>query len=117
MRDIAPDDSVFLLDLGKKKEQKETGKKGVEAEFVKAVKKAGGKAYKFNSEMNRGVSDRLVVFPNQVWFVEIKRKSGKLTPLQVKFKEFILNLNLNHFVVYGKEDIDKFLNKAKRTYE
>lgn len=100
---------MFNINPNKKKEQKEIGKKGVEAEFVKAVKLAGGKAYKFTSEMNRGVSDRIVVFPGQVWFVEVKRKSGVMSPLQKKFRLFITGLNLNHFVVYGKEDIHAFL--------
>ncbi len=100
---------MFELDPNKKKEQKEIGKKGVEAEFVKAIRLVGGKAYKFTSEMNRGVSDRIVVFPGQVWFVEVKRKSGKLSPLQGKFKDFINFLNLNHFVVYGVDDIPNFL--------
>lgn len=99
---------MFEIDPFKKKSQRETGKSGVEKDFVLAVKKAGGKAYKFTSENNRGVSDRLVLFPGQVWFVEIKRDNGKLTPLQVFFKETVIQLKLNHFVVYGKKDIDKF---------
>lgn len=105
---------MFELDPFKRKEQKEIGKKGVEADFVKAVRLAGGKAYKFESEMNRGVTDRIVVFPGQVWFVEIKRKTGKLSPLQIEFRDFIKGLFLNHFVVYGIEDIPKFLQEVKR---
>ena len=100
---------MFEINPNKKEEQTEIGKKGVEADFVKKVRLAGGKAYKFTSENNRGVSDRLVVFPGQVWFVEIKRSSGKLTPLQEKFKDYIRGLGLNHFVVYGAEDIILFL--------
>lgn len=93
----------------KKKQQKEIGKKGVEAEFVKAVSLSGGKAFKFTSEMNRGVPDRLVVYPGQVWFVEIKREGGKLTPLQIEFKRFIKARKLNHFTVMGKQGINEFL--------
>lgn len=103
---------MFELNPYKVKEQRETGKKGVERDFVSAVAKAGGKAYKFTSENNRGVSDRLVVFPGQVWFVEIKRKSGKLTPLQIVFRDFIKLFKLNYFVVYGKEDILKFIRRV-----
>lgn len=105
---------MFNIDPYKQKEKKEIGKAGVEAEFVKAIRLVGGKAYKFTSEMNRGVSDRIVVFPGQVWFVEVKRSSGKLTPLQEDFADFITGMKLNHFVVYGIEDIQKFLQEVKR---
>jgi len=105
---------MFELNPNKEKEQKEIGKKGVEAEFVKAIRLANGKAYKFTSEMNRGVSDRIVVFPGQVWFVEIKRTHGKLSPLQKKFRDFIKFLHLNYFVVYGEGDIQNFLEVVKQ---
>ena len=102
-----------MFELNPYKERKETGKNGVERKFVQAVQRAGGKAFKFTSEMNRGVSDRLVVFPGQVWFVEVKRKSGKLTPLQEHFRQFIKDFRLNHYTVYGTEQIQDFLNKVK----
>jgi hypothetical protein len=100
---------MFEVNPYKKEVQRETGKKGVETDFVKEVRKAGGKAYKFTSENNRGVSDRLVIFPGQVWFVEIKRDNTELSPLQKEFKLKIIGFNLNHFVVYGKKDIKTFL--------
>jgi hypothetical protein len=105
---------MFKIDPFKKKSQRETGKKGVETDFVTAVSRAGGKAYKFTSENNRGVSDRLVIFPGQVWFVEIKREDTDLSPLQVVFKNFILQNNLNHFVVYGKPGIKQFLQEVSK---
>jgi hypothetical protein len=104
---------MFELNPYKQKEKKEIGKAGVEAEFVKAVRLSGGKAFKFVSEMNRGVSDRIVVYPGQMWFVEVKRKSGKLSPLQIEFQKFITSLGLNHFVVYGLEGIKQFIQKVK----
>ena len=104
---------MFEINPNKKKKQRETGRGGVEQRFVLAVKKAGGKAFKFTSEMNRGVSDRIVVFPGQVWFVEIKRENGKLTPLQQEFKNFIQSLQINYFTVYGERGITNFLKKVK----
>lgn len=109
---------MFEINPGKKKKQLETGRKGVEAEFVKQVRLNGGKAFKFVSEMNRGVSDRIVTFPGQAWFVEIKRTHGKLSPLQEKFRDYIKSLGLNHYVIYGVGDIQNFLEvvyaRAKR---
>jgi hypothetical protein len=104
---------MFELDPGKKKSQRETGKQGVEKDFVKAVALAGGKAFKFVSENNRGVSDRIVIFPGQVWFVEIKRSDTDLTPLQEEFKKFILDNQLNHYIVYGPVGIIDFLRRVK----
>ena len=104
---------LFNINPEKPKNQREIGKNGVEAEFVKAMKKQGWRAYKFTSEMNRGVSDRLVTTPGQVWFVEIKRDNGKLTPLQESFKKHCLDNNLNHFVVYGVKDVPKFIEEVK----
>jgi len=105
---------MFDINPHKKKVQRETGKKGVERDFVTAVKKSGGKAYKFTSEMNRGVSDRIVVFSGQVWFVEIKRENTDLTPLQKKFKQYIESLGLNHFTVYGLPGISQFFKELEK---
>jgi len=105
---------LFGINPNKTKEQREIGKSGVEAQFVTAVAKCGWKAYKFTSEMNRGVSDRLVIAPGQVWFVEIKRKSGELSPLQESFRDRCLMNNLNHFIVYGKDGIKDFIKEVKK---
>lgn len=102
-----------MFEYNPNKKQRETGKQGVETDFVTAVKKAGGKAFKFTSENNRGVSDRIVIFPGQVWFVEIKRDGGKLTPLQADFKDYILAQKLNHFVVIGQNGIKDFLKEVQ----
>ena len=102
-----------MFEYKPKKEQREIGKQGVESDFVTAVRKAGGKAFKFVSENNRGVSDRIVIFPGQVWFVEVKRRTGKLSPLQEDFKDFIEARGLNHFVVYGEEGIQEFLKEVQ----
>ena len=45
----------------------------VENEFVKAVRKAGGVAYKLTSQTTNGLPDRLVLFfPGKCCFVELK---------------------------------------------
>ncbi len=105
---------MFELNPHKKKQQKEIGKKGVEFDFVTAVSCAGGRSYKFVSPQNRGVSDRIVIFPGQVWFVEIKRETTDLTPLQERFRNFITESGLNHFTVYGKPGIKQFLQEVQK---
>lgn len=57
----------------------------VENEFVKAVRKAGGVAYKFTSQTANGLPDRLVLFfPAKTIFVELKAPGKQLRPLQRK---------------------------------
>ena len=57
----------------------------VENEFVKAVRKAGGVAYKLNSLTANGLPDRLVLFfPAKTVFVELKAPGKQMRPLQRK---------------------------------
>lgn len=64
----------------------------VESNYVKEVKDAGGKAYKFTSPGRRNVPDRLVLFKippalrkaiaKYFWFAEIKAPGKKPRPGQ-----------------------------------
>ena len=84
--------------------------KEVEAYLIKQVEGRGGKAYKFVSPAHRGVADRVVVFPKgQVWFVEVKTETGRLSPLQEAFRRDINNLGGNYVCLYGKKDVDLWL--------
>ena len=65
----------------------------VENEFVKAVRKAGGVAYKLNSLTANGLPDRLVLFPlGKTLFVELKAPGKQMRPLQVKRRRQLQNL-------------------------
>jgi hypothetical protein len=81
----------------------------IEAYLVKRVKALGGMAYKFVSPSNRGVADRLVVLPGQIWFVEAKQETGRLTALQALFMEQMRRMGHNAIVVWSKEDVDKWV--------
>lgn len=82
----------------------------IERHLVRRVKDAGGKAYKFVSPTNRGVADRLVVLPGgRVWFIEVKKIGGRLSPLQRFFAEEIKVLGCNYAIVWTKEDVDAFI--------
>ena len=59
----------------------------VENEFVKAVRAAGGVAYKLTSQTANGLPDRLVLFFRaKTVFVELKAPGKTLRPLQIKRK-------------------------------
>ncbi len=65
----------------------------VENEFVKAVRKAGGVAYKLTSQTANGLPDRLVLFfPAKTVFVELKAPGKQLRPLQRKRRYQLMKL-------------------------
>ena len=65
----------------------------VENEVVKAVRKAGGVAYKLTSQTANGLPDRLVLFfPAKTIFVELKAPGKQLRPLQRKRRYQLMKL-------------------------
>ena len=65
----------------------------IENEFVKAVQKAGGVAYKLTSQTTNGLPDRLVLFfPSKAVFVELKAPGKQLRPLQKKRRHLLMKL-------------------------
>ena len=59
--------------------------RNIESEFVRAVRNAGGIAYKLNSQTVNGLPDRLVLFfPGKCCFAELKAPGKQMRPLQVK---------------------------------
>lgn len=65
----------------------------VENEFVKAVKSAGGAAYKLTSQTANGLPDRLVLFfPAKTVFVELKAPGKMMRPLQRKRRYQLMKL-------------------------
>ena len=65
----------------------------VENEFVKAIKAAGGVAYKLTSQTANGLPDRLVLFfPAKTVFVELKAPGKMMRPLQRKRRYQLMKL-------------------------
>ena len=82
----------------------------VERYFVWAVQRAGGRTWKFTSPSNRGVADRIACLPDgSTWFVELKTRGGRLSPLQVLFSEQVLELKQKYAVLWTKEQVDQWL--------
>ena len=72
----------------------------VENEFIRAVKKAGGVAYKLNSLTTNGLPDRMVLFfPGKVCFVELKAPGKQMRPLQVKRRYQLQKLGFPVFCI------------------
>ena len=87
----------------------------VERHFVWAVERAGGKTWKFTSPGRKGVADRIACLPDgQTWFVELKTKGGRLSPLQNVFAADMAYLQQNYVCLWNKEQIDAFVKTVSR---
>lgn len=98
--------------------------KASEKRLKEEVAKIGGITFKFQSQNNRGVSDRIVLFNGAVYFVEMKRVGiTKLSSLQSVFKGVIQYHGGTFSLVSGHDGVDKFVrdlkegNKIKEIYK
>ena len=88
----------------------------IENEFVKAVRKAGGVAYKLNSLTANGLPDRLVLFfPARTVFVELKAPGKKMRPLQKKRNGKLEALGFLVFCIDRTEQIEEVLREIQRS--
>ncbi|MBP3038077.1 VRR-NUC domain-containing protein [Bacillaceae bacterium Marseille-Q3522] len=77
------------------------------------VKKAGGKAYKWESPGNDGVPDRIVIFPgNRIYFIELKAPGKKPRPLQLKKINELLAFSCEVEVIDSRELVDEFVRRV-----
>jgi hypothetical protein len=81
----------------------------IERYFVWTVQRMGGVTYKFRALNCKGVSDRIACLPGgATWFVELKAPNGRLSPLQRKFAEDMVQLNQNYACLWNKSEIDEW---------
>ena len=82
----------------------------VENEFVKAVRKAGGVAYKLTSQTTNGLPDRLVLFPSgKTIFVELKAPGKMMRPLQRKRRYQLMKLGFPVLCIDRMQQIKPFI--------
>lgn len=83
----------------------------VENEFVKAVKAAGGVAYKLTSQTANGLPDRLVLFfPAKTIFVELKAPGKMMRPLQRKRRYQLMKLGFPVLCIDKLQQIKPCIN-------
>lgn len=88
----------------------------IEQKLREAIKRMGGRAYKFISPGNVGVPDRIVIMPGrQVIFVELKTEVGRLTPVQKAQIGYLEGMGQDVRVLYGMNDVERFINELART--
>lgn len=86
----------------------------IEKKLVDGVRKLGGRAYKFVSPGNDGAPDRIVVLPGRVpKFIELKTETGRLSSLQNVQIKRLKDLGQDVRVLYGLEDVKRFLEEMQ----
>jgi hypothetical protein len=84
----------------------------IERHFVWTVERMGGITYKFTSPGRKGVADRIACLPDgSTWFVELKTKGGRLSPLQKMFAADMAALNQRYACLWTKEQVDELLQR------
>lgn len=84
--------------------------KDIEKYFVRRVRDAGGKAYKFVSPGNNGVPDRMVCLPGgRVVFVELKAPGKVPRPMQIHQIGILREFGFRVEIVDSKESADEFI--------
>lgn len=82
----------------------------LEKKFVGMVQNRGGLARKFVSPNQRGVPDRIIIWPGgEVHFVELKTRSGKLSKLQESEQNKLTERGCTVFTLYGMAGVEDYL--------
>ena len=86
--------------------------KTIERKLVQAVRALGGIAPKFISPGFDGMPDRLVLLPNKIAFVEVKRHGEKPSPLQEARLRLLRRLGFKVYVLDDAGQIQQILNEV-----
>ena len=78
----------------------------IENKLRKVVENKGGVCFKFVSPGNRGVPDRIAIYPGgMIHFIELKTKVGRLSALQKTQISRLRDLETEVFVLRGIEGV------------
>ena len=87
--------------------------KEIEKHLVNLVKKSKGLSYKWISTVS-GVPDRLVFINQQVYLVELKTQTGRLSPRQELVFDDLGEQGFPVHVLHSKDDVEDFINEATK---
>lgn len=83
---------------------------GVESYLSDRVRRAGGHCIKLPANQHIGIPDRLVILPNYIIFVELKRpEGGRVAKLQKWWQEGLRTMGHYAAVIRSKAEIDQLL--------
>lgn len=84
--------------------------KEIEKKLRESVEKRGGRCLKWICPGWSGVPDRIVLLPGgRIYFIETKRpKGGVLSALQKKWREWLIGLGFQYWVIWNETDLATF---------
>lgn len=85
----------------------------LETYFLLELEKAGVFAVKMNPVNNSGMPDIFVFYKKRFWPVELKTEKGRTSFNQQIFHSRLAEHGHPVTVLYGKEQVDKFINQIK----
>ncbi len=88
----------------------------VETHLDRKVTELGGLTRKWVSPGRAGVPDRIVILDGHVYFVEVKTEDGSVSSVQQREMGRLKGAGANVCVVYGRGDVDLFVEYLKETY-
>lgn len=74
------------------------------------VIKAGGRCHKWVCPGQAGVPDRIVLLNKQIWFVEVKSPTGRLSRVQKEFMRELKEQGFNVIVIDNKQLVDGLIS-------
>lgn len=84
----------------------------LEGFFLKRVRLVGGHTIKL-APTEAGIPDRLVVLPGgRIYLVELKTRTGQLSPVQRHWHEKVARLGVTVQVLYGEDQIISWIRQA-----
>ena len=90
----------------------------VEKRLVVEVGKAGGWALKLSPQFMPGIPDRLVLFQQRCWFIEVKTKGGRVSKAQAFIHRKLARVGFPVTIVWSKEDAVEWVHQnLTRTQE
>jgi len=76
----------------------------VQTSIIKAFKKLGGDALKVDWS-KPGYPDLVAFLDGKIYLIEVKRKGGRLSPMQKFVHEYLKGLGIEVIVAYSVDDI------------
>lgn len=87
----------------------------IEEHLKEKIEKLGGLCMKWSSPGCTGVPDRIVFLPGgRVYFVELKRESGRVRARQKVMIEKLMSLGCRAVVLSSLEEVEQFVQEVSR---
>ncbi len=87
--------------------------KATEKYLRQRIEALGGKCWKWESPMVRGVMDRICFLPGLVFFVEVKSEGKSLDPAQVRRATDLVKLGQRCYMADTKAIVDRIIETER----